>query len=39
MYTLTGTTLNYNAAFGTITEAGGTLYRERQIQLGLRMKF
>ncbi|MGH9831974.1 MAG: carboxypeptidase regulatory-like domain-containing protein [Blastocatellia bacterium] len=39
MYTLSGTTLNYNAAFGTITEAGGTLYRERQVQLGLRFQF
>jgi len=39
MYTLSGTTLNFNSAFGTITEAGGTLYRERQIQLGLRFQF
>ncbi len=39
MYNLSGTTLNYNTAFGTITEAGGTLYRERQIQLGLRFQF
>ncbi|MBS1809080.1 MAG: TonB-dependent receptor [Acidobacteria bacterium] len=35
----TPATLNYNTAFGTVTEAGGTLYRERQIQLGLRMQF
>jgi hypothetical protein len=39
MYNLSGTTLTYQTAFGTISEAGGTLYRERQIQLGLRMKF
>jgi hypothetical protein len=28
-----------NVSFGTITEAGGTLYRERQIQLGARFRF
>jgi hypothetical protein len=39
MYTLSGTTLNFNTAFGTLTEAGGTLYRERQVQLGLRFQF
>ncbi|MEK7829480.1 MAG: hypothetical protein AAB401_00255, partial [Acidobacteriota bacterium] len=39
MYNLSGTTLNYNTSFGTITEAGATLYRERQIQLGLRLQF
>jgi hypothetical protein len=39
MYTLTGTTLNFNAPFGQITEAGGTLYRERQVQLGFRFQF
>ncbi len=39
MYALSGTTLTYQAAFGTISEAGATLYRERQIQLGLRFKF
>ena len=38
-YTLSGTTLNYNSPFGAITEAGGTLYRERQIQLALRFAF
>src|SRR2546421_78410 len=27
MYTLSGSNLNYNTAFGTINEAGGTLYR------------
>ena len=39
MYNLSGTTLTYQSAFGTISEAGATLYRERQVQLGLRMKF
>ncbi|MCI0388863.1 MAG: carboxypeptidase regulatory-like domain-containing protein [Acidobacteria bacterium] len=39
MYTLSGTTLNFNPVFGTITEAGGTLYRERQVQIGLRFQF
>ena len=38
-YNLSGTTLNYNTAFGTITEAGGTLYRERQVQIGARFQF
>jgi hypothetical protein len=39
MYNLSGSTLNFQAPFGTITEAGATLYRERQIQLGLRFQF
>lgn len=39
MYNLSSGALNYNTAFGTITEAGGTLYRERQVQLGLRFQF
>lgn len=41
MYTFSSSTgsLNYNTNFGTITEAGGTLYRERQVQLGLRFQF
>jgi hypothetical protein len=38
-YTLSGTTLNYNSSFGAITEAGGTLYRERQLQLAVRFAF
>ncbi len=38
-YTLSGTTLNYNSSFQTTTEAGGTLYRERQVQLALRFQF
>ncbi len=39
LYTLSGTVLNYNSTFGTVTEAGGTLYRERQVQLALRFQF
>ncbi len=38
-YTLSGTTLTYNSSFATISEAGGTLYRERQIQLAVRFSF
>jgi hypothetical protein len=32
-------TLTFVNNFGTISEAGGTLYRERQIQLGARFQF
>ena len=32
-------TLTAVSAFGTVTAAGGTLYRERQIQLGVRFQF
>lgn len=43
IYALNGTTrvlsLPVPNAFGTVTEAGGTLYRERQIQIGFRVKF
>jgi len=41
MYNLVtaSSSLAYNTAFGSITEAGGTLYRERQVQLGLRLQF
>jgi hypothetical protein len=35
----TATTLNFNTPFATVTEAGGTLYRERQVQIGLRFQF
>jgi hypothetical protein len=38
-YNLGGTTLTYQNAFGTLNEAGGTLYRERQIQLSARFQF
>jgi hypothetical protein len=41
MYNLNTTTLNlnFNPTFGTLVEAGGTLYRERQVQIGLRLRF
>jgi outer membrane receptor protein involved in Fe transport len=46
LYTLSGTTLNYNATgtatiqpFNTVTGADSTLFRERQIQLGARFNF
>jgi Carboxypeptidase regulatory-like domain len=39
MYNLSGNTLNFDPTFGTLSEAGGTLYRERQVQLGLRLQF
>lgn len=37
----TGTlpTLQFNPAFGTTNEAGGTLFRERQVQLAVRFEF
>jgi hypothetical protein len=46
LYTLSGTTLTYNATgtstiqpFNTVTGADSTLFRERQIQLGARFNF
>lgn len=39
MYNLTSGALVYQTTFGTVNEAGGTLYRERQVQLGLRFTF
>ncbi|MBS1786713.1 MAG: TonB-dependent receptor [Acidobacteria bacterium] len=39
MYNLSSGALVYNNAFGSITEAGGTLYRERQVQIGFRLQF
>ena len=38
-YRISGTTLTFEPTFGSIGEAGGTLYRERQIQLGARFRF
>ncbi len=38
-YALSGTTATYNAAFGTPSAAGNTVYRERQIQLVGRFEF
>jgi hypothetical protein len=39
MYNLSGTTLTFQPIFGTLFEAGGTLYRERQVQIGARFQF
>ena len=42
-YALSGTAqdavLTYQSDFGTVSEAGATLYRERQIQIGARFRF
>src|SRR5262249_33066151 len=32
-------TLDFNAPFGTVTQADSTLFRERQIQIGIRFQF
>jgi hypothetical protein len=39
MYNINSGRLVFVPAFGTASEAGGTLYRERQIQLGARFRF
>jgi hypothetical protein len=39
IYTVNGSTLTYTPTFGNITEAGGTLFRERQVQFALRFEF
>jgi outer membrane receptor protein involved in Fe transport len=46
MYSVSGSTLNYNVSnvtgaplFGTATQAGTNLYRERQVQLAVRYSF
>ena len=31
--------LNYNTAFQTVNAAGGTLFRERQVQWAIRFQF
>jgi outer membrane receptor protein involved in Fe transport len=38
-YTLSGSTLTFNAPFGSTTGADSTLFRERQIQLAARFEF
>jgi outer membrane receptor protein involved in Fe transport len=35
----TSASLNYNTAFGQTTEAGATLFRERQVQFAVRFEF
>jgi outer membrane receptor protein involved in Fe transport len=39
IYSVSGTSLVYRPTFGTITEAGGTLFRERQVQFAVRFEF
>jgi hypothetical protein len=40
MYNLnSNNTLTFDPLFGSLAEAGGTLYRERQVQIGLRLQF
>lgn len=39
IYSLSGTTLTFNAPFGNTTGADSTLFRERQVQLAARFEF
>lgn len=39
LYALSGNTLTFNEPFGTTTAADSTLFRERQVQLGVRFQF
>jgi hypothetical protein len=39
MYSLNSGSLVFNSAFGGVTAADSTLFRERQIQLGFRLQF
>jgi hypothetical protein len=39
LYSLSGSTLTFNAPFGTVTGADSTLFRERQVQLAVRFEF
>jgi len=39
LYSISGTTLTFNQPFGTVTSADSTLFRERQVQLGVRFQF
>jgi hypothetical protein len=39
IYTVNGSTLTYTPTFGQTTEAGGTLFRERQVQFAVRFEF
>ena len=39
MYTVSTNTVTFNSGFGQITEAGATLFRERQIQFATRFEF
>jgi Carboxypeptidase regulatory-like domain/TonB dependent receptor len=39
LYNLSGTTLTFNTPFGQTTAADSTLFRERQVQLGVRFEW
>ena len=39
IYNLSGSTLTFNAPFGTTTGADSTLFRERQVQFAARLEF
>ena len=39
MYSFSGNTLNYDSTFRQPTAAGNTIYRERQVQFGLKYDF
>ncbi|CDM66845.1 TonB-dependent receptor [Pyrinomonas methylaliphatogenes] len=39
LYSISGSTLQFNTAFGTPTAADSTLFRERQVQLAVRFEF
>jgi len=39
LYNISGSALNFNSTFGTITGADSTLFRERQIQFAARFEF
>lgn len=39
MYSLSGTTFNFSPTFGSVTAAGNSIFRERQVQFGARFQF
>jgi hypothetical protein len=39
IYAISGSNLTFNAPFGITTFADSTLFRERQVQLGVRFQF
>ena len=39
MYSLSGTTLNFSPTFRTVTAAGNSIVRERQVQFAARFQF
>jgi outer membrane receptor protein involved in Fe transport len=38
-YSFSGTTLNFQPAFGSVFSAGNSIYRERQVQFAVRFEF